>query len=163
MDANAFDAQRIVTLLLRDVVKHQRHAAHRAVGPANNRAVGFDRRVRAIARHRHAAHRDLGFAVEVDERLNRVAAHLLARLVLAAEHVPQAVAPRVGERPAGDLLGHRVHSRHAAVGVGGDEAGTDAGQGDREALLAVEQTVFGMATLPRLGLERRDDRLQLAH
>jgi hypothetical protein len=64
---------------------------------------------------------------------------LAARLVGQAEDLGQRPGQGLGLAPAGELLSHRVHVLDVPIGVGGEDAVADGGQGDLGQLLLGEQ------------------------
>ena len=75
-----------------------------------------------------------------------------------AENLVEGAAPCLGERPAGEFLGHRIHKRDRAEDVRADDAVGHAAEGGDEAFLAGAE--FGVRAVAADG--EFDDRAQFA-
>lgn len=88
-------------------------------------------------------HSHLFFNKKIDNRLFKI----VGWAVFALKYCPKILPLRFRLDPSRDLFGHSVHAGHPAFTVSGHETRTNAGQGERQTLLDINQLLFCAAPL----------------
>ena len=107
------------------VAEDQHGAGERAVEAENGSAEVLDRQLLIITGDKQAAGFKPRRSALAQGPERRIVERLAACLVDDAENLPDRLAARVRERPAGQLLGDLIEQQHAAGRVGGDHALAD--------------------------------------
>jgi hypothetical protein len=122
-----------------DVAEREHRAGDDAVAVADRCGGVLDRVLRAVARDEHGMARRLARRRVAQRRVDRVGGKRVAAFADHRQHHRQRLSDRLGERPAGQRFGYRVHVLDAPAEVARHHGVADRGERDLGALLLREQ------------------------